>query len=85
METTGIISGVSFSTEEGDKSQVIGTVEIVTDNNEVTQTNNHEFNIPKSNEEDEEMQMVFSTPKNQRVQKSDNPPKVVQSTSLGKR
>ena len=70
-------SGVSFSTEEGNKLQVIGTVEIVTDNNEVTQTNNEGLNIQKSNEEDEEIKMVFSTLKNQRVQKSDNPPKVV--------
>ena len=70
-------SGMSFSTEEGNKLQVIGTVEIVTDNNEVTQTNNEGLNIQKSNEEDEEIKMVFSTLKNQRVQKSDNPPKVV--------
>ena len=78
-------SGLSFSSEEGNKLQLIGTVEIVTDNNEVTQTNNDELNIQKSNEEDDELKMVFSTPKNRRAQKSDNPPKVVQSTSLGKR
>ena len=80
------ISGVSFSTEEGNKSQIIGTVELVTNNNEITETNEDELNIPKSNEtEDDEIKMVFSTLTNQRVLMSGNPPKVVQSTSLVKR
>ena len=71
-------TGVSFSTEEGNKLQIIGTVELVTNNNEITETNKDELNIPKSNEtEDDEIKMVFSTPTNQRVLMSDNPPKVV--------